>query len=272
MKKSKRKISFDLILAFSLAFVGGLLECYSLSNRGFFALMQTGNLISVFINIIRLDWQSIVVSLLVIFTFIFGLILSNLIEHFAKKRNIDYHPFEEIVSLILLIIVIFIPVEFNKENVFLEAKDLSLTNLISNMLLSLIGAMLLESFTKLNRKSYTATMMTANLQRMIHSFFKSKEEHDKNELLYGFDYLVIIVLFGLGVMSAYSYFYFLNPNFALNDHYIHTILPNFILFVPILVIVILLILKFCFFNKSGSDKKDELSDGESESEKSKSQA
>ena len=172
----------------------------------------------------------------------------------------------------MLIIVIFIPVEFNKENVFLEAKDLSFTNVISNMLLSLIGAMLLESFTKLNRKSYTATMMTANLQRMIHSFFKSKEEHDKNELLYGFDYLVIIVLFGLGVMSAYSYFYFLNPNFALNDHYIHTILPNLILFVPILVIVILLILKFCFFNRSGSDKKGEISEGESESEKLKSQA
>ena len=57
MKKRSKNFTFSLLLALILSFVGGILEAYSLTNRGFFALMQTGNLISVFINLVKTDWE-----------------------------------------------------------------------------------------------------------------------------------------------------------------------------------------------------------------------
>ena len=68
-----------------------MLDAYSLTNRGFFALMQTGNLISVFINLVKGDWNSLLVSFIVVITFIIGLILSNFIEYIYEKLIIRNH-------------------------------------------------------------------------------------------------------------------------------------------------------------------------------------
>ena len=116
MKKRSKNFTFSLLLALILSFVGGILEAYSLTNRGFFALMQTGNLISVFINLVKTDWNSLLVSFIVVFTFIVGLIISNVIEFICEKKKKDYQPFELMICVALLVLVIFIPVEFNKEN------------------------------------------------------------------------------------------------------------------------------------------------------------
>ena len=150
MKTRSKNLTFSLLLASILSFCGGMLDAYSLTNRGFFALMQTGNLISVFINLVKGDWNSLLVSFVVVITFIIGLILSNFIEYIYEKKKKDYRPLELVISLILLVLVIFIPVEYTMEEAILEAKDLSWPNLASNILLALIGSMFLESFRKMN--------------------------------------------------------------------------------------------------------------------------
>ena len=241
MKTRSKNLTFSLLLALILSFCGGMLEAYSLTNRGFFALMQTGNLISVFINLVKGDWNSLLVSFIVIITFIIGLILSNFIEYIYEKKKKDYRSLELVISLILLVLVIFIPVEYTREEAILEAKDLSWPNLVGNILLALIGSMFLESFRKMNSKNFTSTMMTANLQRMVSSFFIGEEKHDKSEIISGFDYIFIILSFGLGVMASYGYFHLLKDNFIDNNNYYLQIVPNLILVLPILIILATLI-------------------------------
>ena len=101
MKTRSKNLTFSLLLALILSFCGGMLDAYSLTNRGFFALMQTGNLISVFINLVKGDWNSLLVSFVVVITFIIGLILSNFIEYIYEKKKKDYRPLELVISLIL---------------------------------------------------------------------------------------------------------------------------------------------------------------------------
>lgn len=250
MKTRSKNFTFSLLLALILSFCGGMLEAYSLTNRGFFALMQTGNLISVFINLVKGDWNSLLVSFVVVITFIIGLILSNFIEYIYEKKNKDYRPLELVISLLLLILVIFIPVEYTREEAILEAKDLSWPNVVSNILLALIGSMFLESFRKMNSKNFTSTMMTANLQRMVSSFFIGEEKHDKNEIISGFDYLFIILSFGLGVMASYGYFHLLKDNFIDNNNYYMQIVPNLILILPILIILATLIGRTCYLKRN----------------------
>lgn len=241
MKKSKN-LTYSLVLALTLGFIGGILETYSLFNRGYFALMQTGNLISIFTNLIKLDWNSLGISLIAVFSFIIGLIIANLIEYFCIKRQKDYHPIELFISAILLSFIIFVPVEFNEVGTILEAKDFSFSNVFSNVLLSLIGAFLLESFRKMNSINFTSTMMTANLQRMVHSLVNAEENHDKKELVNGIDYLFLILTFSSGVCASFSYYYFLNPVFKNESNYLFSILPNLILVIPIILIFIILVI------------------------------
>ena len=248
MKKSKN-LTYSLVLALTLGFIGGILETYSLFNRGYFALMQTGNLISIFTNLIKLDWNSLGISLIAVFSFIIGLIIANLIEYFCIKRQKDYHPIELFISTILLSFIIFVPVEFNEVGTILEAKDFSFSNVFSNVLLSLIGAFLLESFRKMNSKNYTSTMMTANLQRMVSSFFIGEEKHDKNEIISGFDYVLVILSFGVGVMISYGYFHLLKEFFANNVSYWMEVIPNLILLVPICILIATLIGRYIYLRK-----------------------
>lgn len=250
MKTRSKNLTFSLLLALILSFCGGMLEAYSLTNRGFFALMQTGNLISVFINLVKGDWNSLLVSFVVVITFIIGLILSNFIEYIYEKKKKDYHPLELVISILLLILVIFIPVEYTREEAILEAKDLSWPNVVSNILLALIGSMFLESFRKMNSKNFTSTMMTANLQRMVSSFFIGEEKHDKNEIISGFDYVFIILSFGLGVMASYGYFHLLKENFVDSNNYYLQIVPNLILILPILIILATLIGRTCYLKRN----------------------
>ena len=264
MKTRSKNLTFSLLLALILSFCGGMLDAYSLTNRGFFALMQTGNLISVFINLVKGDWNSLLVSFVVVITFIIGLILSNFIEYICEKKKKDYRPLELVISLILLVLVIFIPAEYTMEETILEAKDLSWPNLASNILLALIGSMFLESFRKMNSKNFTSTMMTANLQRMVSSFFIGEEKHDKNEIISGFDYIFIILSFGFGVMTSYGYFHLLKDNFIDNNNYYLQIVPNLILVLPILIILPTLIGRAWYLKRN----KKNLNEVEQENKKS----
>ena len=243
MRKSKN-LTYSLVLALTLGFIGGVLETYSLFNRGYFALMQTGNLISIFTNLIRLDRSSLGISLIAVLSFIIGLVIANLIEYFCTKHQKDYHPIELFISAFLLLFIIFVPVEFDQVGTILEAKDFSFSNVFGNVLLSLIGAFLLESFRKMNSINFTSTMMTANLQRMVHSLVNAEENHDKKELVNGIDYLFLILTFSSGVCASFSYYYFLNPVFKNESNYLFSILPNLILLIPIVLIFVILAINF----------------------------
>ena len=94
----------------------------------------------------------------------------------------------------------------------------------------------------MNSINFTSTMMTANLQRMVHSLVNAEENHDKKELVNGIDYLFLILTFSSGVCASFSYYYFLNPVFKNESNYLFSILPNLILVIPIILIFIILVI------------------------------
>lgn len=248
IKKYDKKLTV-LILALLLSFCGGFLEIYSLVCKGRFALMQTGNLIYTFTSLISSNFYEALVYLLTIVSFILGLFFSNFIEYKYSKKGKDVHVIELILIEVLILINIFIPTEFFQNDNILEANSLSIYNIISDILLSLIGAMLLESFKKINSHNFTSTMMTANLDRMVHSFFVSyiKKDKDKNEeRIYGFEYIFIILSFGLGIISYFCYFYFLNKAnyFKIDANYFESILANLLLILPLIFILIITIVRY----------------------------
>lgn len=240
----KKNFTFNLVLGFCLAYIGGFIDAYSLANRGFFSCLQTGNFISIVSNLIRSNWNSLIISVIVVVTFIIGLFLSNLLEFYFKKRNKDYHPVEFLIAAFLLCLTIFIPVEFTQEEIILQARDLSWPNVVGNLVLALIGAMLLESFRKMDSKNFTATMMTANMQRMVSSFFEGETNKEKDNVIAGIDYIFVLLCFALGVASSYSYYYFLNPYFETDSNYWKQLLPNLILIIPIIILVVLFIINY----------------------------
>lgn len=253
MNKAKFGLDFKVILALVLSFVGGFLECYSLTNHGFFALMQTGNLISVFMNLVRSDFTSLLVSLSSILAFIVGLICANVIEKLSRKYNKNFQIIDLILIIIFLLVNIFIPIKYTFELEILSVSKLRVESVVGNVFLAFVGAILLESFTSLHSHKYTSTMMTANLERMVKSFFRSKEE--KEELTYGFEYIFIILSFALGVVSFYLYFYFLQDSFNNLNSYGEMILPNLILIIPISFLLISLTMLIIKSRKSKKEVK-----------------
>ena len=96
---------------------------------------------------------------------------------------------------------------------------------------------------------WISTMMTANLQRMVSSFFIGEEKHDKNEIISGFDYVLVILSFGVGVMISYGYFHLLKEFFANNVSYWMEVIPNLILLVPICILIATLIGRYIYLRK-----------------------
>ena len=59
--------------------------------------------------------------------------------------------------------------------------------------MAIIGATLLQSFNKIEDRNVTTTMLTANLQRTVSSFFKGTIKEDKKEVVAGINYVFIVL-------------------------------------------------------------------------------
>lgn len=237
----RKRIMNNKYLAFTLAFVGGMLEVYSLAYRGFFSLMHTGNIITVFTSLISEQYVEVLQRLVVVFSFIIGLIIANFIEYHHIKRNKNYHVFELILMAICLIISILIPTYLKFDEKLITPDNSNYINVIGNIFMAIIGATLLQSFNKIEDRNVTTTMLTANLQRTVSSFFKGVKKEDKKEVVAGINYVFVVISFIIGAATSYLYLYLIKQVLIENCGLFYQYLPNFILFVPLIITIILVI-------------------------------
>ena len=238
MKKTCRTQLFFSILAFC----GGFLDIFSFINRGGFSLMQTGNIIYSTIYFINGNIQYAAYCITLIFSFFTCLVISNLL-----KRKIDnVHKFRKssfLIAAVILLICIFIPIDFQYSNVLPFQVKKTFLNLIGNILLSAVGAFIYNSTLNSYKVSITTMMMTANLGRLANSIFSEKKN-------VGF-YAITILSFIAGLVSSYFIICTIGNNYVLANNYIDSLIYN----LPLLITLFgLIACKFLYCDDQFFDK------------------
>lgn len=206
-------------------------------------MLQTGNLVNVTMNLILGQFENLLIYVPVIISFLIGLFVCDFIEDKANKKEKHSPLIFSIVSLVLLLIIIFIPSSFEVHDLKINHHALDINNIISNSLFAVIGALMYRTFFKFEATSFTSAMMTANLSRLSHSFYQGFIKKDKEHKRQALDYMLIILCFLAGVIvyGVFHRFYVLT-NYQ-DGTYI-SILPNLILIVPLALILITIVLNY----------------------------
>ena len=177
---SKKEKIIEYFTAFTLTFIGGFTDAYTLIYRGgIFSNMQTGNLVKFVIGLSNLKFE--IIYLIPIIVFILGIIFEVLIS-----KNKDRSVLTLIILSIVFIVSGLLPDSFT-------------FNLISVSLLSFTGAMQFQAFRKCTGIYYTSTMCTNNMRLLSEGIVN--HFRDKNDKKFIF-FILIILMFSLGVLVS----------------------------------------------------------------------
>ncbi len=170
----------SLVFAFILTFSSGMLDVYTYASRGeVFATMQTGNMLKFAVAVFE-DGR-VLKFILPILSFIVGIFVARA---FSLTENGRAYCLS--VQAVLTASVVFIPFSYEY-------------NVFANCLLSIVGAMIFESFRVCCGTHYTATMCTNDLRLFAEGFFDAIFKRSKKKTLF---YLFIILCFTAGCVAG----------------------------------------------------------------------
>ncbi|RGD75816.1 YoaK family protein [Anaerofustis stercorihominis] len=194
----KRQMSETYIIGMILAVVGGFLDAYTYISRGkVFANAQTGNIVLLGVNFAEGEFKEAAFYLLPILAFFVGIIGAEMIKKRHKyNENIHWRQIVIIIEIITLLIVGFIPS--------------GRFDMLSNILISFVCSLQVESFRKVNGNAYATTMCTGNLRSATEHLYNYKQTKDKRILKNSLQYYGIILFFIVGALigSILTHIYF----------------------------------------------------------------
>lgn len=181
------------IIAVALSLVGGFLDAYSyLLKGGVFANAQTGNVVLMFLAMGGGAFRDMLRYLIPVLTFAAGILVAESFKHRACGTK------DPAVFRLRVVLVI-------------EAFLCALIGLLGprvphfavNCLISFVAAMQVSAFDRLKGNQMATTMITGNLKNaMINAgfFLRTKEAKYLDSF---FNYCVVILSFGLGVLLGF---------------------------------------------------------------------
>lgn len=193
MKNIKnRQMSDSLFLGILLAIVGGYLDAYTYTSRGnVFANAQTGNIVLLGLNIAKGNIGEAIYYLIPILAFVIGVIIAEIARRIFKDHQlIHWRQVSIFIELLILLLVGLIP-----------AGNL---NILANVLISLVCAMQIESFRKVNGLAYASTMCTGNLRSAAEQLYLSVTAKDVKAANMSLQYFSIILFFIIGAAAGMS--------------------------------------------------------------------
>ena len=194
----KRQMSETYIIGMILAVVGGFLDAYTYISRGkVFANAQTGNIVLLGVNFAEGEFKEAAFYLLPILAFFVGIIGAEMIKKRHKyTESIHWRQIVIIIEIITLLIVGFIPS--------------GRFDMLSNILISFVCSLQVESFRKVNGNAYATTMCTGNLRSATEHLYNYKQTKDKRILKNSLQYYGIILFFIVGALigSILTHIYF----------------------------------------------------------------
>ena len=220
-----QELKYDHIMAVILSFIGGILDIYCLVNFDLYATLHTGNIIKLATYFVDKDYFMFLTTLLILLSFGVGIYFANVIENRNKKENTKELL---IVSIIFLLVAILIPND-------VPFGELSLLKMIAAILFGLVGAFIIHSFASFDEFKYSATTMTANINRLVTNFYKKVHDKDKKKSYGITTYIFIFIAFLLG--AALGYLYLTHIAF-LENKFLNLYKYNLLIIVPIFLMFI----------------------------------
>lgn len=187
MKRAKQT-SESIELAAILAFSGGLMDAYSYLARGkVFANAQTGNILLFGVNLADGDANRALHYAVPVVAFAVGIALAHSLKIFSKERHLHWRQIALIVEVVLLVVVSFIPDDFN---------------LIANSLTSLSCGIQVQAFRKLHGNGFATTMCIGNLRSGTQKLVDYLHERDRGYLEGCLLYYGVILCFAIGAIAG----------------------------------------------------------------------
>lgn len=229
----KKHFNLSYVMVLLLAFIGGFLELYSYKTRGIYSCLQSGNLISIFVNFNEGKNLLGVCNIVAFFTFFIGCFLNEILLNMLKKKNKNYELFTLICMVIFLIVILAMPLN-------IDESIPSIYDIVAVVFLALFGSFQYCSFKIVSNTSYTTTMVTAMLKYSASSLANAISKKDKEEFGLFITYFLLIVTFLVGSLTFYCSYAFIEHS-KLN--LIIQLLPLVVLFV-VLILIVLSIIEF----------------------------
>ena len=209
------KASESFMVAISLTTIGGFLDAYSYYCRDeVFANAQTGNIVKIAMSLAGGEYTNIFRCFIAIIAFSIGILIPMYIKD-NNKTNFYWKRIVLLLEATIILIVSLIPIETH-------------LNIIANSMISFLCAMQMESFKKMLGSTFSSTMCTGNLRRVIEDLYNILEKKDIKALKNIKYYFFLVVFFILGAtIGRLSSYYFFEKSILL------TIVPIFIAFIII---------------------------------------
>ena len=223
----KRLLRYESFVAIVLSFIGGIFDVYCLFNFNIYAMLHTGNIIKLVTNLIDGEYAMFLATLLIVLAFAVGIYLANVYEHRRKEKG---NRGMLIISMLLLLAAAAVPNDT-------APGVLSPLKLLASVLLGLEGAFLVHSFIRFGDYSFSATTMTADINRFVTGIYNRISTKDKKHNYGILVYLLIIVFFILGVGAGYTYLHLL-PTFG--EGFLKLYGYNLLLILPLVCMIVLL--------------------------------
>ena len=183
--------SRSFLSAVLLTLTGGYLDAYTYFVRGgVFANAQTGNVVKLGISIAERNMEHCIYYLLPILAFMAGVYLSLSLEDLCEKHGAKYMRRSVLAAeIIMMIIISFLP-------------QTEPFNIISNILVSLLCAMQMQTFQIFKNQGIATTVATGNLRKAVEYMYHAIKDKNKENWQASGEFFLINGLFIIGVIAG----------------------------------------------------------------------
>ncbi len=190
--KSKGQMSETFLIGAVLAVAGGYLDAYTYISRGqVFANAQTGNVMLFSISAASGDFLKAVSYIPPIIAFVIGIILSEQIKKRMDGGRLHWQQYVLLLELAVIVLVTFLPQ---------GTIDGVRYNTISNVLISFVASLQVQSFRKIRGILCATTMCTGNLRSGTEALSNYARTKEKTFLHTAGKFYAIVLFFIVGAV------------------------------------------------------------------------
>ncbi len=194
MKKQKLQMSETFFLGSLLAVIGGYLDAYTYIARGqVFANAQTGNIVLLGINLAKGDYIRSIMYLPPIIAFVLGILLSEKCRRHLSKGRLHWRQYIILLELISVTVVSFLPLGKHSGINF---------DTITNVTVSFVCSLQVQSFRKFRGITCATTMCTGNLRSGTECLDRYRVTKEKKQLHNAGKFYGIVFFFIIGAVFS----------------------------------------------------------------------
>ena len=194
MEKQRLKMYESLFVGAVLAVIGGYLDAYTYIARGqVFANAQTGNVVLLGLRAADGEWARALMYLMPIIAFALGIFLSESIRRHFDGGKLYWQQYIILLELVVITIVSLLP-QGSYDNINFDT--------ISNIMISFVCSLQVQSFRRIRNITCATTMCTGNLRSAVESLDKYKNTRELKYLHDAGKFFGIVLFFIIGAVIS----------------------------------------------------------------------